>query len=495
MLAPSAVAVRRRAQPVAAWRLLVIGVDLFVVGNVIYNVLLYDRPGEIFPSLADAAYLGGYVAIGLGGSRLAAHSEPLDRRLRIDVWIVLTSLVLATWLFVIEPLLPSIRLSLVWAVTLAYPAIGLVIAAFAARLMLGPVRPTIAARLVAVGAFLLVSSNLGYVALGGNIGSWVGVGSLLSYGFLAAAAVHPSTTAPPRETSVGESKTASRRISILIAVAGAPIFAANLSEAMGGRELGNAPLAGGTVILVALVAARISAVVRDEVEVRTERVVQSERINMMQGVTRLMEQERALTAAEIHDGPVQHLPSLALQLARVDLRLGRGDVAGGREIAERVRQGLEHEVADLRRLMAGLRPSMLEHGGLEAAVRDLGAELTAGAGCSVSVDSELDERLDRGTEFVLYRVAQEALTNVAKHADAQAVHVRLRGKLGRAELDVVDDGRGFLPTEGGSTNGRHFGLSAMRERVGAVGGSLHVESRPGGGTTLTAMVPIEGDAR
>lgn len=136
---------------------------------------------------------------------------------------------------------------------------------------------------------------------------------------------------------------------------------------------------------------------------------------------------------------------------------------------------------------------MLEHAGLEAAIRDLGGALTDRVECRVSVDAALETRLTAETEFVLFRVAQEALANVAKHADAATVQVRLGRRPGWADLDVVDDGRGFEPTEAGSANGRHFGLSAMRERVGAVGGSLKVASRPGGGTTLRASVPIEGD--
>ena len=327
------------------------------------------------------------------------------------------------------------------------------------------------------------------------VGGWIGVGWLVAYGVLAAAASHPSATAPTRPASGDESKGASRRISLLLVAAMTPMLVSDLIEGLTTREFDHNALAAGSLLLVALMGARVSGVVRRELDLRATHAVQSERIHMMQGVDPVMKQERALTAAEIHDGPVQHLPSMALQLARVDLRLARGDTQGARAIAERVREDMEREVEDLRRLMAGLHPPMLEHVGLEAAVRDLGCDLAARAGCSVSVDAVLEERLTTETEFVLFRVAQEALTNVAKHADARTVRVHLGRKPGWAELDVADDGRGFQPIEVGSADGRHFGLSAMRERVGALGGSLLVESRPGGGTTLTASVPVEGEDR
>jgi two-component system, NarL family, sensor kinase len=287
------------------------------------------------------------------------------------------------------------------------------------------------------------------------------------------------------------SEAASRRISILLALAVAPMLAADIIEQLSGRDFNHVSLTAGSVALVALVGIRLSVVVRQELQIRADHAAQTERIQVMQGVTRLMERDRAATAAEIHDGPVQHLPSLALHLARADLRLAQGDLVGGRAIAEQVREGLEEEVADLRRVMAGLHPPRLLQMGLEVAVRDLGGALAERAGCTVEVDATLGQRLDKETEFVLFRVAQEALANVAKHAQARTVRVHLGRKPGWAELDVADDGRGFEQGELGAGTEGHFGLSAMRERVSAMGGTFQVKSRLGGGTVLSARIPIE----
>ena len=140
-VAALAEAVRRGAEPVSAWRWVMLGIGLFVVGEVIYNVLLYYRPGQVTSSLADAAYVGGYIAITLGGRRLAADGAPMDRRLRLDMSVALMALALVTWVFAIEPSLPAIHLSLVWVVTLAYPALGILLAVPVARLMLVPAIP------------------------------------------------------------------------------------------------------------------------------------------------------------------------------------------------------------------------------------------------------------------------------------------------------------------------------------------------------------------
>ena len=108
------------------------------------------------------------------------------------------------------------------------------------------------------------------------------------------------------------------------------------------------------------------------------------------------------------------------------------------------------------------------------------------AGLSAELESEDDLRLRPETERELYRVAQEALNNVLKHAHAGRVTVRLDARDGRAALEVADDGVGFEPALSG---GGGFGLPGMRERVERLGGSLWIESAPGAGTRVRAEVP------
>lgn len=485
-----------RPAGVAFWRLLLAGQVLYAVADAIFLLTPLWRPLP-FPSTADILYVGSYLTTFAALAWLARlRSAGRDRSTLLDSAIVTLGLSAASYVFLVKPFLGAPGLEpLARLTSVTYPVMDILLFAVFVRVAFTWLRPTPALLgILGMLAIQLVSDIVyGTMQLHGAYSIGVIAGDLSSWWLLGAAVLHPSMRrlAEPEERA---SRSAPSRLWFLTTAAVLPPALIVMEAASSGLDTSEVVvLAALSIVVFLLVIARVHGLMVSELHLRAERAVQGERIHLMENMTRLMEQERAVTAAEIHDGPVQHLPSLALQLARVDLRLARGDLAGGREIAERVREGLEHEVADLRRLMAGLHPPMLEHGGLEAAVRDLGGALAARAGCSVSVDSELGERLAGETEFVLFRVAQEALANVAKHADAQTVRVRLGERPGWVELDVVDDGRGFQPTETGSADGRHFGLSAMRERIGAAGGILQVASRPGGGTTLSASVPTNGD--
>jgi signal transduction histidine kinase len=142
----------------------------------------------------------------------------------------------------------------------------------------------------------------------------------------------------------------------------------------------------------------------------------------------------------------------------------------------------------VRRLAVELRPKALDDFGLSAAVERLSSSVSEQTGLGVDVESRLrDERLPNEVETVLYRIVQEALTNVVKHAHARHVSVLLARKDGSVTAIVEDDGRGFSPDRAA---GDGLGLVGMRERVGLVGGRLVVESSDGGGTTLVAEVPL-----
>jgi signal transduction histidine kinase len=121
------------------------------------------------------------------------------------------------------------------------------------------------------------------------------------------------------------------------------------------------------------------------------------------------------------------------------------------------------------------------------------------AGMACTVQASLPERLARAQETVLYRVAQEALTNVAKHARAGRAWVTLQAGQARVTLQVADDGTGFAATHasgplGGHLGLNHFGLASMRQQIEMAGGTWQVRSRPGQGTTITASLPMVPDA-
>jgi signal transduction histidine kinase len=142
---------------------------------------------------------------------------------------------------------------------------------------------------------------------------------------------------------------------------------------------------------------------------------------------------------------------------------------------------------DVRRLAVELRPSALDDFGLVPAVERLAATVAEPAGPTVDVAARLgDARLAPETETVLYRIVQESLTNIVKHASARRVSITLVRKGASAVVVVEDDGRGFDPDE---IRDGALGIAGMRERVALVGGKLTLESFPGAGTTLVAEVP------
>jgi signal transduction histidine kinase len=154
---------------------------------------------------------------------------------------------------------------------------------------------------------------------------------------------------------------------------------------------------------------------------------------------------------------------------------------------------VQKTVGDSRRIIADLRPTALDDFGLGAALRQE-VEEQRDDGWQVEYEEGIgDERLPAPVEVALFRVAQEAMTNARKHAQAGRARLVLRRRQGVVDLEVRDWGRGFDPDAvGEKTNGpgERIGLSGMRERIGLVGGKLEVRSRPGGGTSITARVPV-----
>jgi signal transduction histidine kinase len=137
-----------------------------------------------------------------------------------------------------------------------------------------------------------------------------------------------------------------------------------------------------------------------------------------------------------------------------------------------------------------LRPPALDHLGLRGAVTSLTDEFSVSSGTRVAVHFGIDhgERFTNAIESTLYRVVQESLTNVSKHASATTVSVIVERDRDMLRLIIEDDGDGFDP-DGATERGR-FGLPGMRERLAMVGGTFAVESKPGNGATIYARVPL-----
>jgi signal transduction histidine kinase len=197
------------------------------------------------------------------------------------------------------------------------------------------------------------------------------------------------------------------------------------------------------------------------------------------------ELERRRLARELHDETGQALTSILLGLKRVDEAKTREDA---RRAASELREEIVKTLQSVRRLAVELRPKALDDFGLVPALERLADAFRGDSGIAIDVEANLDEtRLPAEVETALYRIAQEALTNVAKHAHARHVSVVVTRRDGSVTVVVEDDGRGF-GSAGGDAAG--LGLVGMKERVGLLGGRLAIESTEGSGTTIVADVPL-----
>jgi signal transduction histidine kinase len=203
------------------------------------------------------------------------------------------------------------------------------------------------------------------------------------------------------------------------------------------------------------------------------------------------EQERSRLAAELHDGPVQRMTGVLYGLERAGLRLERGEIGDVSGLIDDLKAKVSEEVRALRNLMSELRPPVLDERGLGAALADYvnGFESREGLGCTLDVD--IAHRLSPSLETTMYRVVQESLANVSKHAHAANVDVKTWAANGTVHLDITDDGIGFdLATLTGHGTD-HFGLTAMEERARMAGGSFRCVSSRGHGTKVMATFPQE----
>jgi signal transduction histidine kinase len=210
------------------------------------------------------------------------------------------------------------------------------------------------------------------------------------------------------------------------------------------------------------------------------------------------ERERTRWAREIHDETIQGLGALRLRLANArDL----DEQAALSAAVETVLEGLGDEIDGLRHLITELRPAALDDLGLAAALQALARRAQAIDGLEVQTELDLgpeheQRRLDAELESTIYRVVQEALTNVSRHAQATTATISIVERDGVIRASVTDDGRGLpeadrLGPRGDGLEGG-FGMSGMRERAELVGGELELVPAPGKGTTMRLTVPLAG---
>jgi signal transduction histidine kinase len=194
--------------------------------------------------------------------------------------------------------------------------------------------------------------------------------------------------------------------------------------------------------------------------------------------------ERRRLGRDLHDGAQQRLVALMIELQLARERF-EADPAGAKELVDSAFANAQAAVGELRDLAAGIHPAVLSQRGLDAALESLRSRATL----PVELESQLDERLPSPVETAAYFVVAEALTNVTKYAGATYARVEVRRENGAAVIDIRDDG------VGGASIGAGTGLSGLTDRVGALDGTLEVESPPGAGTLVRARFPLGGAQR
>lgn len=215
------------------------------------------------------------------------------------------------------------------------------------------------------------------------------------------------------------------------------------------------------------------------------------RARLLEQVITAQEDERKRIARELHDETSQALTSLLVGLKVLEQR---PDLAGARESLADLRALAGKTMDAVHDLALQLRPSVLDDLGLVSALDRLVEEWQRSHGIPVAFETNLrtQGRIPSALETALYRIAQEALTNVARHSGAQSANVLLEARRGAVRLILEDDGRGFdaMGCLHESRDDRCLGLFGMRERVTLLGGHLTIESSPGSGTTIFVELPL-----
>jgi signal transduction histidine kinase len=274
-----------------------------------------------------------------------------------------------------------------------------------------------------------------------------------------------------------------RHATVPLATAGNAIGVMNLvlprRRTLSPRELATLSAVGHQIGLAAE-RARLYDEVKDKEAMRGE---------LLEKLITAHEDERRRIARGLHDEAGQALTALIVNLELAE----QAHKAVDPQNLARLRGIAEHTLAEVRRIIAALRPTILDDLGLAAAIRWYAKEMVEPQGLQVSMQLKgLEGRLPPHVETAVFRIVQEALTNVLKHAEARQAMVETTVGDGRVRVTVTDGGRGFDVTSmPRSREGRGVGLLGMRERAEALGGTLRVSSQPGHGTRIEIVIPVE----
>jgi len=500
-------AVPRRAGNRNGRLLLGAGLALWFGGEavwIVYEIVLQQEPP--FPSVADAMYLASYpifasaLLVLVGGWRRI-------REVALEALAVSVGAGAAVWIFFADQYFHSARDGLTKTVAVASPAGDVLLLAALTCAYLLPGRRSTAIRLLLAGIVATLVADLAYsidaLADRYTTGDLLDAGWMTFYLCWGIAAMHPSMGDPPAVGAEGPTRYGLRRLSVLVAAGVLPPLTL-LYLASDHRYAELPVLAVMSVLTFVLVGVRIAYLWRmaeRDARVLAERQAELEaafahlerlqrmRAQLLRATVRATEEERIRVSADLHDGPVQALTATVLRAGALENRLGAAGEDAARSGVVAIREQVAQQIAEIRRVIADLRPPELDRG-LTTALRGLVEAFARRTECDVRLDADGEERVPPEIETVLFRITQEALANVAKHAHAMHVAVHVRFDRGEVVVSIRDDGAGFTPPMNGEhVREGHYGLAGMRERVEAADGRLEVTSEPGAGTQIVARIP------
>jgi two-component system NarL family sensor kinase len=241
----------------------------------------------------------------------------------------------------------------------------------------------------------------------------------------------------------------------------------------------------GAITLVALLVVFTTGML---INLRERRLADAKLKRLTQRVFDAQEEERGRVARELHDGISQILVGVRYALDNTRRRLERGDTRAAEPLNKGI-DSLAQAIIEVRRISRDLRPGVLDDLGLGPAIKTLTEEFETSTGIACAFQTVVfRNRLDDEAKIALYRIAQEALTNIEKHAAATHVQISLRGHRHGGTLSIADNGRGVRSTQTAGSSG--LGLRNMQERMDQLGGTLTISQGKSGGTTIEATVPL-----
>ena len=242
----------------------------------------------------------------------------------------------------------------------------------------------------------------------------------------------------------------------------------------------------------------VAGVISVAVDITDLERAERERRGLLHQLVTAQESEQRRLAANLHDDAIQALSAARMHLSVLEVAMDKLGVDAEGELccaAKQVRENLDHGLAAARTFLFDLRPPLLDREGLAPALGQQLDKLRQRRACATEFHWEVNRRLDPDLEVLVFRVVQEALANVARHAGASRVRVRGRLRGGGLEVEVVDDGVGFdegRARQRAAATG-HLGLRSMAERLEAAGGQLTIDAVPGHGARVRLRLPLPTD--